>query len=242
MKRIAGLLYFYYFNTMLAFLFIMFYPLFALFLSSPKHVRTGHKIRRFGCKLILFIAGAPYKTISEEKIDTNKTYIVCCNHASETDILLALAGTPLYFGFLGKVELTNNKLMAIFFKVIDIEVDRGNNMQSVQVYKKSVQALESGKSLFIFPEGGIFENAPTLNPFKDGAFSLAIRHKIPIIPACMPDNWKNFPNGKKFAKPGKIRLILHKPIEVAHLNKEDIPALQQQVFDIIEKDLNIYSK
>ena len=237
MKRAAGLIYFYFFNAIQAALYLAFYPAFVFLLGNLKYQHTGHSVRRFGCRLILFLAGARCKTITEEKIDANKTYIICCNHASETDIILALAGTPLYFGFLGKVELTKNNLLAIFFKHIDIEVDRGNNMQSVQVYKKSVQALESGKSLFIFPEGGIFENAPTLNPFKDGAFSLAIRHKVPIIPACMPDNWKNFPDGKKFAKPGKIRLILHKPIETALLQKEDIPALQQQVFDLIEKDL-----
>lgn len=237
MHRFAGKLYFYYFSFVKTVVYLLFYPAFLFFLPKSKYQRFGHALRRKAARISFFLSGIKMEVISESEINPEKTYIICCNHFSEMDIIMACAGIKLYFGFLAKIELSEDKLLSIFFRTIDIAVDRGNNQQSVKVYKDSVKAIESGQSLLIFPEGGIFQNAPTLNPFKEGAFSLAVRHKIPVIPVCMPDNWKNFPDGKNFAKPGKIRLILHKPIETAHMQKEDMAGLQKQVFDVIKKDL-----
>jgi 1-acyl-sn-glycerol-3-phosphate acyltransferase len=143
----------------------------------------------------------------------------------------------MYFGFLAKKELTDNPAMRIFFGTTDIEVDRESGERSALSYRKSVQALQSGKSIVIFAEGGIFGDPRRLNEFKDGAFQMAIRLKVPILPMTMPDNWKVLPDGKKLAKPGKIRLILHEAVDIAGLTLADMQSLKDQVYKTIENDL-----
>jgi 1-acyl-sn-glycerol-3-phosphate acyltransferase len=64
-----------------------------------------------------------------------------------------------------------------------------------------------------------------------------VRLKIPILPVGLPDNPKVLPDNSPYAKPGKVRLIIHKPIETAHLTDADVPQLSKQVFDTIEEDL-----
>ena len=90
----------------------------------------------------------------------------------------------------------------------------------------------------IFPEGGIFStNFPEMiQPFKDGAFSMAIENKVPIVPISLLDNYKVMPD--VLFKWHKIRVIVHKPIDTTNLTKADIDTLKKQVYDVIQPTLN----
>ena len=110
-------------------------------------------------------------------------------------------------------------------------------MRSAASYKRSLKALQEGRSLVIFPEGGIFGNPLKLDEFKDGAFQLAVRQNIPILPIVMPDNRHIFPDGKGLAKAGKIRLILHQPVEAG----DDAEKLKREVYRILQEDLTRYN-
>jgi 1-acyl-sn-glycerol-3-phosphate acyltransferase len=238
MRTFLQRLYYYYFYTMFALSFLALYPLCRYYLLRPRYHRKAHKLRRFWARLLMRLTFMRYEVVLPEgPVDFEKTYIICSNHSSEMDIVLSNAAIPLYMGFLAKAELSKIPLLNIFFRTIDIEVDRGSGEASATAYRKSVKALQEGKSLMIFPEGGILSGAPALQPFKEGAFSMAVRQKIPLLPVSMPDSWKVLPDEKKLAKAGKIRIILHKPIETEGLGSGDVPALKERVFNIINQDI-----
>lgn len=96
-----------------------------------------------------------------------------------------------------------------------------------------------GANLIIYPEGRIPHDAPKLKfPFKAGAFRIAIEKQVPIVPITLPDNLARFDLDNFSGSPGKMRMFVHAPIETKGLSIEDIPALQQRVYDVISSQLN----
>src|SRR5690606_16060875 len=121
----------------------------------------------------------------------NRTYVLCPNHTSILDItiLTYLCDTPI--SFIGKDELLKNPVTRIFFKSIDIPVNRDSKISSFKAYKRASLYLQEGKSVVVFPEGKIDDGfPPTLHPFKSGAFKMATENNIPILPIVIQDAWK----------------------------------------------------
>ncbi|MCX6351646.1 MAG: lysophospholipid acyltransferase family protein [Bacteroidetes bacterium] len=237
MKRVLRRLYFYYFYSISVLTYLLLFPMAYCLLLNKKTYTAMHSLRRFWARMVLFLTFIRCDVTKEFQPEKDKTYIYCGNHFSNLDIIVCLAYLPSYFGFLGKTELKSLPGIQLFFRTIDIDVNRKNAAQSAMSYKKSVMALKEGKSLVIFPEGGII-GEPRLHPFKDGPFDLGIRTKTEIIPFAMPDNYKLLPDGINEAKAGKIRLILHKAFETSHLKKEDNEKLRDEVFKVINTSLS----
>ncbi len=61
-------------------------------------------------------------------------------------------------------------------------VDRSSPTSRKRVYERAKKRLKDGVSIGIFPEGLVPTEDVVLAPFKNGAFSLAIEHQIPIVP------------------------------------------------------------
>src|SRR5690606_35170599 len=140
------------------------------------------------------------------------------NHSSYVDIPAITVMMPLYFNFMAKDELRKVPIFGIFFSTIDISVQRKNAVAAHNAFKKAGERLKRGTSMCLFPEGTITASAPKLEPFKDRAYRLAIEHQVPILPNTPPDNGKRLPDGKLFCTPSKIRMFVHRPISVDHLN------------------------
>ncbi len=139
---------------------------------------------------------------------------------------------------MGKEELLNNFAVGIFFRSVDIPVNRESKMSSFRAFKKAAERLAEGYSVVIFPEGKIpNEYPPQLHEFKNGPFRLAIDLKIPIIPVTSPDTWKvMWDTGiEKGSKPGICNIFVHQPIETADLTPDDADALRDKVFGIIKQ-------
>jgi 1-acyl-sn-glycerol-3-phosphate acyltransferase len=144
---------------------------------------------------------------------------------------------PTYNFFMAKMELNKLPLFNIWFKTIDVPVQRENLRSAHGAFVKAAEKLDQGASLIIFPEGRIPDDAPKLHKFKPGAFKLAIEKKIPIVPVTLIDNMERLNIDTWSCLPGKMRMFVHAPIETAHLSIDDVPALQEQVYSIISSKL-----
>jgi 1-acyl-sn-glycerol-3-phosphate acyltransferase len=139
---------------------------------------------------------------------------------------------------MGKEELTEGIVTRLFFRTVDIPVNRDSKMSSFRAFKKAMENLLSGITMIIFPEGGIADDyPPKLQPFKNGPFRLAIEAKIPIIPVTSLNTWKVlWDNGTKYgSRPGICHIFVHQPIETAHLTVDDADDLRDQVYGIIQQ-------
>ncbi|MBO6516697.1 MAG: 1-acyl-sn-glycerol-3-phosphate acyltransferase [Bacteroidia bacterium] len=216
--------------------FLLFYPLFLLFLSNRKHYAKAHKLRAIWGRIIMFLSGLRPKTTFEQQLDPQGQYIFVANHFSYLDILSLNVQTGFYFRFLAKSELAKIPVFNIFFKTIDIAVERKSMRGAMEAFRLAGNALNEGDSLGIFPEGGIADQVPNMVRFKSGAFRMAIENNIPVVPITIVDNWKRLPQGglDSGGTPGKMRMVVHNPIPTSELTTDHLSDLMDRTYNIIQ--------
>lgn len=196
-----------------------------------------NKVRRIWGFLSSLLAGITYSFTFEKPIDWNNTYIICPNHTSNLDITTMSLLVKNNFCFMGKEELKHEPATRLFFKTVDIPVNRESKMSSFRAFQQAAQRLANGTTIIIFPEGKIADDyPPQLHEFKNGPFRLAIELKIPIIPVTSLNTWKIlWDSGTKYgSKPGICNIFVHSPVETAHLTLDDADALRDKVYGIIK--------
>lgn len=225
-----------YFLFLFCIFFLIFSPLFYVLLSKRKWYPAAHRLRAIWGHLIMFFSGLWPSRTGAEHLKKGETYVFAANHFSYLDILSMNVQVPAYFRFLAKSELGKIPLFGIFFRTIDIPVDRKSVRASHQAFILGAQALREGDSLGIFPEGGIRPSAPKMGSMKSGAFKLAIEAQVPIVPVAILDNWKRLPVGglHNGGTPGRMRIVIHEPVPTDGLTLEDLPSLAEQVSGIIQ--------
>jgi 1-acyl-sn-glycerol-3-phosphate acyltransferase len=219
---------------------LLFYPLFFLF-NAQKNWKKGIGYLNFiWAKIYFWAAFVPVKIKYHSKISSRKTYIFCANHTSYLDIVTmgyALRGN---YAFVGKHSLTKVPFFGLMFKKLHIPVKREIAISAYRAMITMRNTLEEGRSLVIFPEGGIYgEKPPQMTSFKEGAFRLAIETKTPIVPITILYNWYLLADDGRFLpRRHACKAIFHEPISTKNLTLDDINSLRMQVFGIIANELN----
>lgn len=221
-------------------IFLLLFPIVFIALQREEWKPIAHNCNRIWGKFFFFLIGMPIKVTYEVKLDNKKAYVFCANHFSYLDIAMMGVVIKNFFAFMGKSSAKNIPLFGYMFAKLHIQVDRDAKGSRIKALSRSIKALKSGRSIMIFPEGGIHsKNIPAMvQPFKDGAFSMAIENQVPIVPISLLDNYKAMPNIRIFWHP--LRVIVHAPIETLGRTKADIEILKKQVYDTIQPALNKY--
>ncbi|MGV3461596.1 MAG: lysophospholipid acyltransferase family protein [Flavobacterium sp.] len=218
-------------------------PLLILSILSEKTYPQFFVLARFWAKIILFGMGFYYRIDREQEMQKGNSYMLVANHASMTDIMLMLAISKNPFVFVGKKELVKIPIFGFFYRRTCILVDRNSSKSRFEVFKRAQQRLNQGLSICIFPEGGVPEDESiVLDGFKDGAFRLAIEHKIEIVPMTFADNKRRFSFKFLSGSPGIMRATVHKFMPTAGLTLEDKHDLRDRVRSVIYHQLLRYQK
>ncbi|MDB5151577.1 MAG: 2-acyl-glycerophospho-ethanolamine acyltransferase [Mucilaginibacter sp.] len=229
----------------LAFIFYVLWPFIRFASRKPSRYHMMNVLRKMCAFFSSSISGIFYRVKFQEPVDWSRTYIICPNHTSNLDIMSVSLLLKNNFCFMGKHELLENPLLGIFFKTIDIPVNRDSKMSSYRAFKQTGERLESGMSVVIFPEGTISKYyPPRLQEFKNGPFRLAIELKIPILPITSSDTWKvMWDSGSKYgSRPGICNIFVHKPIETAGMTVEDADLLKSEVYKVIKQKLDEHDR
>jgi 1-acyl-sn-glycerol-3-phosphate acyltransferase len=240
MKILLKKLHCYFYMVIVALLYVLAFPFLYLLSRNPAYYKAMNSIRRIWGFSSSLLSGIFYRFIYEQPINWDNTYIICPNHTSNLDATSMSIMVNNNYCFMGKEELSKEFATRLFFKSIDIAVNRDSKMSAFRAFKAAGERLAQGTTIIIFPEGKIPEGyPPTLHEFKNGPFRLAIELKIPIIPVSSLNTWKVlWDTGLKYgSKPGICNIFVHKPIETAHLTIDDADALRDQVHGIIKQKL-----
>ncbi len=165
-------------------------------------------------------------------------YIVLANHSSYLDIFLMYSLMPKHrFLFLGKGELLKYPIIGAYFRQMNIPVFRNNRIKAAKSLIRAEEEVAKGWSIMIFPEGGIpDEHHPKMIRFKQGAFQLAKKLQIPIVPITFTNNYKLFSDPSEIlgrARPGISRVYIHPFISKEDLENYSVNELKQHCFDVI---------
>lgn len=232
-------LYAIYFGLWTVSVFLVLYPFIWFALSSPKRYNWGHRLRRFWGWILLTTGLVRVKQVFEEPLDTSRPYIITPNHTSQLDIVtLTVKLKQLNFSFLAKAELERVPLFGIWFRTIDVAVDRKNPHKAAKAYLKTRKYLEGGRSIVIFPEGTIGKQVPHLLRFKDGPFRMAIERQVDILPVTIMGNHLVLPDQGYFeGRPGKVIQYIHRSISTKGMTLDDLDALKEKTYKVIEEKL-----
>lgn len=222
-------------------LFLLFFPLFLIPIAFKKHHKLVGILNRYWAFALFTLIGLPWSVDLRGKLDKNKQYIFCPNHCSYLDIA-AMGLNPINAIFVGKNAMERIPMFGFMYRNLHITVDRSKLISKYSSYTRSLDALREGKSLVIFPEGGIVgTHPPYMGRFKDGAFRLAIEKQIAIVPVTLPFNWIILPEAPMLLHWKKLPLIFHEPINASAYTAKDVDALKTRVYSVIDQELRKFN-
>ncbi len=175
-----------------------------------------------------------YEFHGRENFKKGKAYIYVSNHTSFLDIPGLRLLIPGEFRPIAKKELLKIPVFGIIVKAATVVVDRSSHESRKKSVEYAREIVQQGLSMLIFAEGTQNRSTETLQPFKDGAFRIAIDTQTPILPMVVIGAGKCLPPGKLKAAPGKINVIAAPEIPVEGLTVKDTAALKQQTFEIMK--------
>ncbi len=222
---------------------LILFPILIISVAKEQWYPFFFRLARIWSKFILIGMGFGWKITKLQKLEKGKSYMLIANHTSMIDIMLMLVtvkDNP--FVFVGKKELAKIPLFGFFYKRTCILVDRSSAKSRQAVFLRAQRRLQSGLSICIFPEGLVPEEEVELADFKDGAFRLAINHKIPIVPMTFYDNKKRFSYTFFSGGPGLLRVKIHEFLNTEHLQIEDTKQLNNEARGIILHELQLQKK
>jgi 1-acyl-sn-glycerol-3-phosphate acyltransferase len=229
------------FYVLVALPILLVFPILLITIALPNGYRCFFKIARIWAKIILLGMGFYYKIEKESIVDPKESLMIVANHTSMTDIMLMLVSVKNPFVFVGKKELVKIPVFGYFYRKTCILVDRGNAQSRLEVFKQANEKIKKGYSICIFPEGGVtMTEAEILDPFKDGAFRLAIAHQLRVLPLTFGDNKKRFPFSFFEGSIGRMRVKIHHAVSVTDF--KDKKELSNHIWQIIYNQLSVYNR
>lgn len=222
--------------------FILLYPFFWFALQFQK-LDMAFTLKRVWAFIIAYFSGIiPVIRYTNRQYKFPRPCVIVENHTSYLDICLSALYIHHLALYMGKAELLKAPLFNIFFRKMDIPVNRKSRIDAHKSFVIAGQEIDKGRSLVIYPEGTI-SNEGKLKPFKNGAFKLAIDKQIPVVPVVNLNNWQLLQNGgffKSLGRPGLARIIVHDPIETKGMTEENLVDLREKVHSIINQTLQAY--
>ncbi len=172
------------------------------------------------------------RTRGRHLIDRRKAYVVFSNHQSQVDILVAFR-LFFHFKWVSKEEVFRIPLIGWNMALNRyIRLKRGDRRSIEQMLARAEAALGKGSSVFFFPEG-TRSRAGDLLPFKPGAFVLAHRARVPLLPIVITGTRDALPkHSLTVAGRHRIRVEVLEEIpyeRFAGLSPEETAAMARQV-------------
>jgi 1-acyl-sn-glycerol-3-phosphate acyltransferase len=158
------------------------------------------------------------------------------NHQSNFDIPVLLGHLKVQFRWLAKMELFKIPVFGrAMRKAGYISIDRHHRESAFESLKVASSKIKSGVSVLIFPEGTRSRDGK-IRPFKKGGFVMAIDSGVPIVPVVITGTRAINPRGSFRVYPGRVSMVIHKPIATSTYTRQTKEALMEKVRRVICDD------
>jgi 1-acyl-sn-glycerol-3-phosphate acyltransferase len=196
--------------------------------------RMQHWLARCWSWLILKTVLARVNVEGLERIDTAKPHLYAANHLSAMDIPVLYDSLPFQFRIVAKHELFRYPFLGWHLRRSgQIDIDAQNAMSSLRSMNRAVQTLRGGMPIVVFPEGGRSRNGE-VRPFLPGAFYVAIKSQVDIIPVALVGTYEMLPINTYHVMPRKLELVFGNPISTVGYTPRDMAKLAAIVQRAVE--------
>ena len=171
----------------------------------PLGVTARRHMAHFAAQAFFRLAGMPVRLLDAAHLPAGPCVVVA-NHASYLDGVVLKAALPARFSFVIKKEVSRVPLAGLMLRRIGSEfVDRFNRHAGGMDARRLIKAADAGQALAFFPEG-TFLAQPGLGKFHTGAFAIAARAELPIVPIAIRGTRHILPSGRFLPRPGRIHI------------------------------------
>src|SRR5437660_7839106 len=172
---------------------------------------------------------SPVTVTGLDKIDISKPHVYAANHASALDIPVLYVNLPFQFRIAFKKELLSYPVVGWQLKRSgQICIDQQNPSHSISSIRAALKGLQQGLPLVIFPEGGRTPDGE-IKPFLPGAFFLAIRAQVDIVPLALVGTFGVLPMNTYHIKPRPLEMRVGAAMSTAGYKPHDGAALSAKV-------------
>jgi 1-acyl-sn-glycerol-3-phosphate acyltransferase len=193
MRRVLSLLWWAFLVVTCILLFPVALVIWAVTAPFDRQLRVLHLFTCWWASLYSWINPAwTVRIEGRERIRPGATYVMIANHQSFADILV-LFRLFAHFKWVSKVEIF--RLPFIGWNMVlnrYVALRRGDRSSVAAMMRACASRLEEGSSIMIFPEGTRSTDG-RLKAFKAGAFTLAKRGEVPILPIVVEGTAKALP-------------------------------------------------
>ena len=186
--------------------------------------RRGNVFRWFPrtwCRIILRLFGLRVMTRGTEHLQAGQSYIYVSNHASAMDIPAVLVGIPDEVNIVFKSGLSWVPVWGWALRWGPfIRIDRANARDAMKSLDRVAETIHDGSSVLLFAEGTRTRDG-RLQPFKRGAFAIAVRAGRQIVPVTINHTFRILPKGSLRIRPTVIELVISRPIPAGPLAGRD---------------------
>lgn len=209
-----------------------------VFDRDPVRYRTGRWFRRLGVAITrvnpawrLRIHGARAIT------DPRRPYVVVSNHQSLADIPL-LSHLPWEMKWVAKRELFSLPVVGWMMRMAgDIPVNRSSARSGARAMITAARCLDQHCSIMFFPEGTRSRDG-RIGAFNDGAFHLAARLGLPVLPIALDGSHACLPKRSwRFGKRTDIKVEVLAPIFPGGATKGEAARLRDEARDAIIRQI-----
>lgn len=216
-----------YMRTIISFLFFSFSTIVVILPFVWVYTKFGemtekkrqflHKIIQRSARFIMINHGIPGTTFSynvNDNVDFEKPHVIICNHQSHLDLMCQLIFTP------NIIFLTNNWVWNNpFYGLLIRNAEYLPLMDGIEVLLPKLNDLvERGYSIAVYPEGTRSKDCK-MGRFHQGAFFIAQKLGLDIIPMYLYGTGKILPKKTYSLNKGPIYIEVDEPIKVDELKK-----------------------
>ena len=182
-------------------------PLWGLIVAAPGRDLPWRLARR-GVRLLAMLTGIRITVAGSENFPTAGNFVAACNHMSYLDSLVLAAILPRPCSFVAKAELGRNPALRLALERLGtIFVDRFDVEKGLEAVEQIAADTERGANPLFFAEGTL-QRMPGLLPFQMGAFVLAGRRPLPVVPITIRGTRNILRGGSWFPRRGRVDITI----------------------------------
>ncbi len=182
-------------------------------------------------------AGLDISVKGKHNLENYRPAVFCFNHQSSADFFIILKLLRHDITGVAKKELELSPIGPLFKALGAIFIDRSNKEKAIKSLAKASEVLKGGTSVAIAPEG-TRSGSKTLGKFKKGAFHLAMKAGVPIVPIVIKNAYMAMPKGSSVFKPTHIEVVVLDPVDTSEWKDKHIDTYVNDVRDMFQKELD----
>ena len=183
----------------------------------------------FNCELVIH---------GEENMPKEGPVVYIANHQGYADIVAFCAALSKHmaFGYVAKSELEKVPAYGPWIKRIrSVLIKRDDPRESLKAIEEGITLIKQGFNMLIFPEG-TRSKGPEMGSFKRGAFKLATKPGVPIVPVTILGSWRMYEE-TGVIKGTRIDVMVHPMVETAGIDRKAEKQLTADVENTIRNGL-----